>query len=220
MSGISKLCMRCLERLGFSLMTHPPARSMMRLRPRKIPMKLLHLIGAMLIATSAWAQATARMPAQKDTIPGLSPQGVFGRVSASVFVVESLNSEGEVLAFGSGVAVRLATKAMQRVADGTCAPVVVTNKHVIYGAVAYRIRKGEKAWKATLVRLNQGHDLCALQPETGWTARSIAVQVSSSVKVGERAYTIGAPEGLELTLSEGLVSGLREIDNVRVIQTS
>ncbi len=40
------------------------------------------------------------------------------------------------------------------------------------------------------------------------------------MKVGERAYAVGAPEGLELTLSEGLVSGLREVDDVRVIQTS
>jgi S1-C subfamily serine protease len=38
--------------------------------------------------------------------------------------------------------------------------------------------------------------------------------------VGERVYAIGAPEGLELTISEGLVSGLREYENVRVIQTS
>jgi hypothetical protein len=38
--------------------------------------------------------------------------------------------------------------------------------------------------------------------------------------VGERVYAIGAPEGLELTLSEGLVSGLRSRGNFRVIQTT
>jgi S1-C subfamily serine protease len=183
-------------------------------------MKLLSWIAITLLPISAVAQAKAQGPPRKDTNPALSPQEVFRRVSPSVFVVESLNSKDEVLASGSGVVVRLPTMARQRDADVTSGPVVVTNKHVIYGAVAYRIRKGEKSWKATLARLDQGHDLCALQPETGWTAKPIAVRVSSSVKVGERTYTIGAPEGLELSLSEGLVSGLREVDDVRVIQTS
>ena len=43
---------------------------------------------------------------------------------------------------------------------------------------------------------------------------------SSSLAVGERVYAIGAPEGLELTLSEGVISGLRESGGGCVIQTS
>ncbi len=183
-------------------------------------MKPFHLVAIMLLATSASAQAKARTPAQKQTNAVLSPQEVFSRVSPAVFVVEALNSKQEVLAFGSGVAVKIPAKTTQPGANTTSGLVVVTNKHVIYGAVAYRVRKGEKSWKVTLVRLDEGHDLCALEPEVGWTAKPIAVRLSSSVKVGERTYAIGAPEGLELTLSEGLVSGLREIDNVRVIQTT
>jgi len=178
-------------------------------------MKLLSLIVVTLLPVPTWAQTKAQAPTPREADATLSPREVFSRDSPSVFVVEGLNSKGEVLAFGSGVAVRIPTKA-----NAASDLFIVTNKHVIYGAVAYRVRKGDKAWKAALVRLDQGHDLCALQPETGWTAKPIAIRVSSSVKVGERTYAIGAPEGLELTLSEGLVSGLREIDNVRVIQTS
>jgi hypothetical protein len=171
-------------------------------------MKHLHLFGIMVVTLSVYAHAQAQ--AQKHTPVALSPEEVFRLASPSVFVVESLNSEGAVLAFGSGVAVRLPTSDL----------VVVTNKHVIYGAVAYRVCKGQQTWKASLVRLDQGHDLCALEPEAGWGAKAVPIRVSSEVKVGERSYAIGAPEGLELTLSEGLVSGLREIDNARVIQTS
>ncbi len=183
-------------------------------------MKLLLLIGTMLLPISAWAQTKAQAPAQKEVNAALSPQEVFRRVSPSVFVVESLNSKGEVLASGSGVAVKIPRRGSQPAGNTTSDLVVVTNKHVIYSALAYRVRKGERAWKATLVRLDQGHDLCALEPETGWTAKDASVRASSTVKVGERAYAVGAPEGLELTLSEGLVSGLREVDGVRVIQTS
>ncbi|MGH9440374.1 MAG: trypsin-like peptidase domain-containing protein, partial [Terriglobia bacterium] len=42
----------------------------------------------------------------------------------------------------------------------------------------------------------------------------------TTLAVGEKVYAIGAPEGLELTISEGLISGLRDFDKERVIQTS
>ncbi len=40
------------------------------------------------------------------------------------------------------------------------------------------------------------------------------------VKVVQRAYSVGSPFGLELTLSEGLVSGLRTTGNLNFVQTS
>jgi tetratricopeptide (TPR) repeat protein len=40
------------------------------------------------------------------------------------------------------------------------------------------------------------------------------------LEVGEKVYAIGAPQGLELTLSEGLISGLREYGSARLIQTT
>lgn len=172
----------------------------------------------LLFCAPAWTQGHG--PTQKTTQERLSSQEVFRRVSPSVFIVESLNSKGDVLAFGSGVAVNLPIEGRRRASDAAPDVLVVTNKHVIYGAVAYRIRKGEKVWKANLVRLDQERDLCALQPETGWTAKPVPVRVSPNIRVGEHVYSIGAPEGLELTLSEGLVSGLRDFDNVHVIQTS
>jgi len=42
----------------------------------------------------------------------------------------------------------------------------------------------------------------------------------SSMKVGQRLYAIGAPQGLELSLSEGLVSGLRKDGDTTLIQTT
>jgi len=134
----------------------------MHLNCRKPRMELLFLIGVTLLPASAWAQIKAQAPSHTEVDEPLSPQEVFRRVSPSVFVVESLNSKGEVLALGSGVAVKIPTRV-----NGASNLFVVTNKHVIYGAVAYRVRKGEKVWKATLTRLDEERDLCALQPEAG-----------------------------------------------------
>jgi len=48
----------------------------------------------------------------------------------------------------------------------------------------------------------------------------VSVQPSSSLAIGERVYSIGAPEGLELTFSDGIISGFRKNKQARVIQTT
>jgi len=110
-----------------------------------------------------------------------------------------------VVATGSGVAL--------------AQDLVVTNKHVIDDGAAWRIRQGSKTWPATLTHLHADHDLCGLKAE-GLRAVPVPVRASSTLSVGERVYAIGAPEGLEPTLSEGLISGIRDYESGRVIQTS
>src|SRR3990172_6571949 len=135
----------------------------------------------------------------------VSPPELFKRLAPSVFVVEILGANGSVIAIGSGVAV--------------ASNQVVTNKHVVDGALSIRVRKGEKTWAARVTHLDPNHDLCRLSAE-GLDAPPVTLRVSSTLQVGERVYTIGAPQGLELTFSEGLISALRDYDGVRIIQTS
>ena len=42
----------------------------------------------------------------------------------------------------------------------------------------------------------------------------------ADVKVGERVFTVGAPQGLELSLADGMISSKRTSDNWRYFQTS
>ena len=134
-----------------------------------------------------------------------SPQELFKRLSSSVFVVETLDASGSVVATGSGV----------MLAPGE----MVTNKHVIEEGTAWRVSHGREVWAATVGRVEVAHDLCELNVP-GLNAPPVAVRASSTLAVGERVYAIGAPEGLELTLTEGVVSGLRDYGGGRVIQTS
>ena len=134
-----------------------------------------------------------------------SAQELFKRLSSSVFVVETLDASGSIVATGSGVALG--------------PDEVVTNEHVIKGGKAWRIRHGRETWFANVEHLDPEHDLCELK-SAGLNAPPVPVRASSSLAVGERVYAIGAPEGLEMTLSEGVVSGLRGYGGGRVIQTS
>jgi hypothetical protein len=134
-----------------------------------------------------------------------SAQELFKLLSPSVFVVEVLDASGSVVATGSGVALG--------------SDEVVTNEHVVKEGKTWRIRHGPETWPASIERLDLDHDLCELK-SVGLNAQPVSVRASPSLAVGERVYAIGAPEGLELTLSEGVVSGLRDYGGGRVIQTS
>ncbi len=135
----------------------------------------------------------------------ISPQELFKELAPTVFIVETFNQQGSLVAFGSAVAVG--------------PRMVVTNRHVIEGGMIVRVRRGRQMWPAEVVRMDADHDLCELSAQ-GLSAVPVPVRPSSSLAVGERVYAIGAPEGLEVTLSEGLISGLRQLDNVSVIQTT
>jgi tetratricopeptide (TPR) repeat protein len=144
-------------------------------------------------------------PPRQPPLAALSPQEIFKLVSPSVMVVQSLDVKGSVEAFGSGVVI----------ATGK----VVTNRHVIENGLSFRVEHGSKSWTARLVKVDSDHDLAELSVD-GITAPAIRIRNSSTLAVGEKVYAIGSPEGLELTISEGLISGLRDFDKDRVIQTS
>jgi hypothetical protein len=48
----------------------------------------------------------------------------------------------------------------------------------------------------------------------------VRVRKVVSVRVGERTYAIGSPQGLESTLSNGLVSGLLPVGKMKIVQTT
>src|SRR3977135_2295833 len=105
---------------------------------------------------------------------------------------------------------------------------VVTNDHVVEGtkALAVRLAAGE-AVKATIVGLAPHYDLAVIRlASVHDLPQPIAVGSSADLKVGQAAFAIGNPFGLDQSLTNGIISSLkrrlptsggREIGNV--IQT-
>jgi Tfp pilus assembly protein PilF len=158
---------------------------------------------ALALSTAPAQQASKRAAASKNAQP--QPRELFKLLSPSVFVVETLDAKGTVIALGSGV---VAAKEE-----------IVTNRHVVEGGKAWRIRQGSNTWTARIAFLDSEHDLCGLRVE-GVTAIAVNTRASSTLSVGERVYALGSPEGLELSLSEGLISGIRKFEGVSLIQTT
>lgn len=134
-----------------------------------------------------------------------TPSQVFEEVSASVVVVEAYDTRGTQIGQGSGVVV----------APGE----VATNCHVLKDADRLQVRYDQMQHPARVRLSDAERDLCQITA-TGLTARPAAIGATRILKVGSRVYAVGAPQGLELTLSEGIVSGLREVAGSPFIQTT
>lgn len=135
----------------------------------------------------------------------LDASGVFAKVSLSVIVVDVLDGQGKVIGIGSGVAISKDE--------------VITNCHVAQKGQSVQVRQSDKTYKATIHYADPDRDLCQLTvPDL--QAVPIGLGSAKILKVGQRVYAIGAPKGFELTLSEGLVSSLRDYEGSQYIQTS
>jgi len=135
---------------------------------------------------------------------GKSPEQIFQEVSRSMVTIHTLDAEENVSNLGSGVV--------------TAAETVVTNCHVLEGGVRYAVYSGKARYSGTLRVADIDRDLCELQ--VGNLRAPRVALYTGRLRVGQRVYAAGAPEGLELTISEGLVSSIRELDDAHYIQTS
>ncbi len=133
-----------------------------------------------------------------------TPEQIFQEVSRSIVTIQAYDREGNVTNFGSGVV--------------TATETVVTNCHALEDGVKLQVHSGRESYGATLRNANQDRDLCELQV-SGLKAPRVTLY-TEKLRVGQRVYAVGAPEGLELTISEGLVSSIREIENGHYVQTS
>lgn len=148
-------------------------------------------------AAAAAGQAPAAAPGDAST--------VFATASPSVVVVLALDAAGTVTGQGSGVVV----------APG----LVVTNRHVVQGAASVRIQQAGRTRTAHVLERHATHDLALLRAPL--KAPPASIRASKELAVGERVFAIGAPQGLELSISDGLVAQLRpEAGSVRIQTTA
>lgn len=98
---------------------------------------------------------------------------------------------------------------------------IVTNFHVIQNADAAQVTLADQStWEARLIGVAPEKDLAVLRIEAPKEKlRPIPLGTSHELKVGQKAFAIGNPFGLDQTLTTGIVSALgREIESVAGIQ--
>ncbi len=155
------------------------------------------VLAALAVAWSAGASA-------------LEADEIFQRMAPAVVLITVSDGLGRVYGTASGVVV----------APGE----IVTNCHAVAGAVRITVTQatGDKSARATLHYADTERDLCQLSvaDKTVFPRAATDIAMPDAIRVGARVYAIGAPRGLELTISEGIVSSLREHMGTRFIQTT
>ncbi len=133
---------------------------------------------------------------------------VAKKESATVVEITVFDQDGKVLSSGSGFIVR---------ADG----VLVSNNHVIDGAssASVTLPNGDIFDDVTLLDSDKRRDLVLLKIK----ALNLLVSRlgdSDAVDVGQHVIAIGNPEGLVRSVSDGIVSAMRQADGFKVIQVT
>lgn len=116
------------------------------------------------------------------------------------------NSSGESTGFGSAFAVGYG--------------LYLTNYHVIDGASSYMIytEKDQGYEVSGVVAVDKTNDLALVKTKIRTNVPPLHIGSSQNVAKGQDVVAIGNPEGLQNTISTGIISGLRYINNQSLIQ--
>lgn len=151
----------------------------------------------------------AATPAPQAPIaPVLAPRSaeeLFAELSRSTARIVVHDVAGRAVGLGSGVVTGIGT--------------VITNCHVATAGGSLSVKVGGEQFSASVEVADEEYDLCRLSV-TGLTAPAVNIGTAESLKTGQKVYAIGSPQGLELTISDGIISGMRDLPQGRVIQTT
>lgn len=139
--------------------------------------------------------------------PAMTPAELFKKWSPSVVAITTKEAGGE--SGGTGFVID---------DKGT----IATNRHVIDGAIAVRVKLQDGKWSddTELLAEDEKNDVALISVKPAPTVTPVVLGDSENVTVGEHILTIGNPLGLEHTLTDGLVSSRRLFDGRPMIQMS
>lgn len=167
-----------------------------------------------LVAATTWAQ----QPAKPKSTSAPNPESRSGvpNKPASEILDENRNSIAVIVA-GANTSVRLGTGFFVRSTG-----LLLTNSHVVEGADLVGVKipgNDEVLWARKATGFDMDNDLVLIEVETT-ERKPLAIGDSDRVRVGEQIVVIGNPEGLEQTVSNGLLSGIRELAGRKLFQIS
>lgn len=145
--------------------------------------------------------AKTRPPSLADALGQMDPVAVAARCGPAVVVIVGATKQG------SGAVLRERS-------------LVVTNAHVVEGESALTIKfKDGRTVKGEVAIVDDEADLALIRIPPGDYA-TVALGDSDHVQPGQPVLAIGAPLGLEQTVTSGEIAAERILDGVRFLQIS
>lgn len=150
-----------------------------------------------------------KLPQATGKSAAMSPEELFAKASPAVVRIIVRDKDFKAIARGSGFFIS---------ADG----LVVTNYHVIKDAEFATVQLSNNAtlFVDGVAAVDPKADLAILKVN-GENLPYLIISKEHTPKIGAKVYAIGNPKGLTNTLSEGIISGLRKInEGLTRIQTT
>lgn len=156
---------------------------------------------AILLAILATFSLFAAEPVRADERIAKIAKDYLGTVATLV----ALDNSKQPLALGTGFFLDTAGS-------------LVTAAHVVEGAAEVLVRwKGKSGTALDILRFDPKFDLIILRTSFSNTP-AVVLGDSELITVGEGVVVLSNPQGLEGTVSQGILSGIRSLDNVKYLQ--
>lgn len=152
----------------------------------------------------------AKFPSKKSNIT-LEPYEFFKNVETSIYTVigttynDYFKNEKEL---SQGSAVVISSNKL------------LTNFHVVKNKSIIFISQGKDIKIANIVMHNEVIDTCVLEIDKNSLIPIRNFRRFNELQVGEKIFAVGNPVGLEKTLTDGIISSLREENGIKYIQIS
>lgn len=141
---------------------------------------------------------TARVPLDYETLAGFA---------SSVVMIEVLDEHGNPKSSGSGVLL----------AQGG---IILTNFHVVAGGNSYAVHleNSDAVFETNeLLKYHPDFDLALLRLP-GCNGKPIPLYQGPDLARGQSVFAIGSPLGLFNSVSDGIISGFRQFEHIKMIQ--
>lgn len=134
----------------------------------------------------------------------LDASGVYDQVKDSTFMIYSFNvkdKKPEIVSEGSAVAVT--------------SNILITNCHVLTDGEGIAIKIGNDYSLGTLAYEDKKTDLCLVfVPKASFNPVSIRKE---QLKIGEEIFTVGSPQEEENIITQGIISGIKQVNGQGLI---
>ena len=97
--------------------------------------------------------------------------------------------------------------------------IIVTNYHVVKNAtsISVKLKTGEIFKAIKVINLDKVKDICILKIES-FDLPTLTLGNSNEINIGDNCIAIGNPQGLENTVSNGIISGSRLYEGMNIFQ--
>ncbi|HRI84281.1 MAG TPA: tetratricopeptide repeat protein [Ignavibacteria bacterium] len=130
----------------------------------------------------------------------ITPEEIFSNFKDAVVVIRAIDFDGNESSQGSGVIIK-------------DKGILVTNFHIFAGNDKLVIKQNDiPVAYNEIIGLDIEKDILIIGLETT-NFPSIKPANINDIKVGQKVFAIGSPMGLENTMSEGIVSGIRTLED-------